>query len=136
MKASCTVVSLCCLTLSHFVPSTARAAEAAEANRPNVIFILADDMGYGDLGCYGQKKIKTPHIDRMAAEGVRFTQAYCGTSVCAPSRCALMTGQHIGHAPIRANRELKPEGQEPLPEGTFTVARLFQAAGYKTAAFG
>ncbi len=136
MRAPHALAALCCLTLGLAVSDGPRAAEAAEATRPNVIFILADDMGYGDLGCYGQKKIKTPHIDRMAAEGVRFTQAYCGTSVCAPSRCALMTGQHLGHTPIRANRELKPEGQEPLPEGTFTVARLFQAAGYKTAAFG
>lgn len=106
------------------------------ADKPNVIFILADDMGYGDAGCYGQKLIKTPNIDRLAAEGVRFTQAYAGTTVCAPTRCALMTGRHIGHAAIRANRELAPEGQEPLPAGTFTVAHLFQNAGYATAAFG
>jgi len=136
MKIRCTSIALCCLALSQVVLCPARPAGAGEAIRPNVIFILADDMGYGDLGCYGQQKIKTPHIDRMAAEGVRFTQAYCGTSVCAPSRCALMTGQHLGHTPIRANREIKPEGQEPLPEGTFTVAKLFKAAGYKTAAFG
>jgi arylsulfatase A len=113
----------------------ATAAPADDA-KPNIVVLLCDDLGYGDLGCYGQTKIKTPNLDRMAAEGVRFTQAYAGTTVCAPTRCALMTGLHIGHAPIRANRELKPEGQEPLPEGTFTVARLFQAAGYKTAAFG
>lgn len=105
-------------------------------SKPNVIFMLADDMGYGDAGCYGQKLIKTPNLDRMAAEGLRFTQAYAGTSVCAPTRCALMTGRHIGHAAIRANRELKPEGQEPLPAGTFTVAHLFKNAGYATAAFG
>src|SRR5579884_3582772 len=66
------------------------------AQKPNVIFILADDAGYGDFGCYGQKKILTPRIDQMAAEGMRFTQAYCGTSVCAPSRCALLTGLHVG----------------------------------------
>ncbi len=103
---------------------------------PNVIFILADDMGYGDAGCYGQKLIKTPNIDRIAAEGVRFTQAYAGTSVCSPTRCALLTGKHIGHAAIRANREIKPEGQEPLPAGTFTVGHLFKQAGYTTATFG
>lgn len=103
---------------------------------PNVVFILADDMGYGDAGCYGQKLIQTPNIDRLAAEGVRFAQAYAGTTVCAPTRCALMTGLHIGHAAIRANRELEPEGQQPLPAGTFTVAQLFKNAGYATAAFG
>ena len=104
--------------------------------KPNIIFILADDMGIGDAGCYGQKLIQTPNLDRLAAEGVRFTQAYAGTTVCAPSRCALMTGRHIGHAAIRANRELAPEGQEPLPAGTFTVAQLCKNAGYATAAFG
>ncbi len=104
--------------------------------RPNIIFILADDLGYGDLGCYGQKDIKTPNLDRMAAEGTRFTQGYCGTSVCAPSRCALMTGLHMGHAPIRGNRPAPPEGQMPLPPGTFTVARLLKEAGYDTACIG
>jgi arylsulfatase A-like enzyme len=93
-------------------------------------------MGIGDAGCYGQKVIQTPNIDRLAAEGVRFTQAYAGTTVCAPTRCALMTGQHLGHAAIRANRELPPEGQEPLPAGTFTVAQLFKNAGYATGVFG
>ena len=94
---------------------------AGQEQKPNIIFILTDDMGRSDLGCYGQKKIRTPNLDRMAAEGVRFTQAYSGTSVCAPSRGSLMTGRHIGHAIIRANREYQPEGQEPLPAGTFTV---------------
>src|SRR6266542_4352333 len=70
---------------------------------PNIIFILADDLGYGELGCYGQKRIKTPNIDRLAAEGMRFTQCYAGTTVCAPSRCCLMTGVHGGHARIRGN---------------------------------
>ncbi len=113
-----------------------QAADTPPPTKPNVIFILADDMGIGDAGCYGQKLIKTPNIDRIAAEGVRFTQAYAGTSVCAPTRCALLTGMHIGHAAIRANRELQPEGQEPLPAGTFTAAQLFKNAGYTTAAFG
>ena len=110
--------------------------QALENARPNVIFLLCDDLGYGDIGCYGQQKIKTPHLDRMAAEGLRFTQAYAGTTVCAPTRCALLTGKHIGHAAIRANRELKPEGQEPLPADSYTVAHLFQQAAYATAAFG
>lgn len=104
--------------------------------RPNIIFILSDDLAQGDLGCYGQKLIKTPRLDRMAAEGTRFTQAYSGTTVCAPSRTSLMTGLHMGHSPVRANREIQPEGQMPLPEGTFTVAKLLKSAGYATACCG
>ncbi len=103
---------------------------------PNVVFILCDDLAQGDLGCYGQKLIKTPNLDRMAAQGMRFTQAYCGTSVCAPSRTSLMIGRHMGHSPIRANREAQPEGQKPLPAGTYTVAQLFKSQGYATAAVG
>jgi len=103
---------------------------------PNIVFILADDLGYGDLGCYGQTKIRTPHIDRMAAEGMRFTQHYSGNAVCAPSRCVLMTGKHPGHAFVRNNREYKPEGQEPLPAGTSTIPGLLKAAGYVTGGFG
>lgn len=118
------------------VPAAHPAGAAAPPARPNIVFILADDAGYGDLGCYGQKRIQTPCLDKMAAEGMRFTQAYCGTSVCAPSRCALMTGLHIGHAPIRANREIQPEGQFPLPAGTVTVAKILQEAGYATGCFG
>src|SRR5437588_12044689 len=82
-------------------------APAADS-KPNVIFILADDLGYGDLGCYGQKLIRTPCVDRMAAEGVKFTQAYAGETVCAPSRAALMTGQHNGHTFVRGNKEVPP----------------------------
>lgn len=105
-------------------------------SRPNVIFILADDLGYGDLGCFGQTAIKTPNLDRLAAEGMRFTQAYAGTTVCAPSRCALMTGLHTGHSHVRGNREIKPEGQEPMPADTFTVAHLMKRAGYATGVIG
>src|SRR5215475_4966152 len=108
----------------------------AESPPPNVIFILADDLGYGDLGCFGQKLIKTPNIDRLAAEGVRFTQAYAGATVCAPSRCSLMTGKHNGHAAIRGNKEIQPEGQEPMPGDTFTVAHLMKRAGYVTGLIG
>jgi arylsulfatase A-like enzyme len=119
---------------------TVRAADIpappGDAGKPNLIFILADDLAQGDLGCYGQKLITTPRIDRMAAEGIRFTQLYSGTSVCAPSRSSLMTGLHMGHCPIRANREIQPEGQKPLPEGTFTVAKLLKGAGYATACTG
>jgi arylsulfatase A len=109
---------------------------AADSAPPNIVFVLADDLAQGDLGCYGQRQIKTPRIDRMAAEGTRFTQLYSGTSVCAPSRASLMTGQHTGHCPIRSNREIQPEGQKPLPEGTFTVAKLLKGAGYATACTG
>src|SRR5664279_6390847 len=108
----------------------------AAAPLPNVIFILADDLGYGDLGCYGQKLIRTPNVDRLAAEGMRFTQAYAGATVCAPSRCCLMTGLHGGHASIRGNKEIKPEGQEPMPANTFTVAHLMKKGGYATGLIG
>ena len=111
--------------------------QASEKEQPlNVIYILADDLGYGDLGCYGQEKIKTPHIDQMAAEGMQFTQHYAGCTVSAPSRCSLMTGLHTGHSQIRGNREVRPEGQIPMEEGTFTIGRLMQDAGYKTGIFG
>ncbi|MBP7143158.1 MAG: arylsulfatase [Opitutaceae bacterium] len=103
---------------------------------PNVIFILADDLGYGDIGPFGQKLIKTPNLDRMAAEGTRYVQSYTGATVCAPSRCSLMTGLHNGHAAIRGNREIKPEGQQPMPANTLTVAHLFKEAGYTTGATG
>lgn len=109
---------------------------AAESPKPNLIFILSDDLAQGDVGVYGQKLIQTPNLDRMAHDGTRYMQAYCGTTVCAPSRTALMTGLHMGHAPIRANREAKPEGQKPLPEGTYTVAQHLKGAGYSTAAIG
>ena len=86
-------------------------------------------MGLGDLSCYGGTQAPTPHLDQLAREGTRYTQAYCGTTVCAPSRTSLMIGQHTGHSPIRANREIQPEGQMPLPAGTFTVAQLLKSAG-------
>lgn len=108
----------------------------ATAQSTNVIYILADDLGYGDLGCYGQKIIQTPHLDQMASEGMRFTQHYAGTSVSAPSRASLMTGMHTGHTHIRGNYEISPEGQAPLKEGTFTIGHLMQKAGYTTGLFG
>jgi arylsulfatase A-like enzyme len=103
---------------------------ASVPDRPNVIFILADDLGYGDLGCYGQKVIRTPHLDRMAAEGMRFTQFYAGSTVCAPSRCCLMTGLHTGHARIRGNACL------PLEPQDVTMAEVFRKAGYATGIVG
>ncbi|MBM3808480.1 MAG: arylsulfatase [Acidimicrobiia bacterium] len=119
----------------------------AQARRPNIIFIMADDLGWGELGCYGQKKIRTPNIDRIAAEGIRFTDAYSGSPVCAPSRCVLLTGYHTGHAYIRDNdehnitggdiwRDLSLEGQRPILPGTVTAGTALQKAGYRTAAIG
>lgn len=111
---------------------------AHAGDRPNIIFILADDLGIGDLGCYGQQKIKTPNIDRIAADGMKFTSFYSGHSVCAPSRCTLMTGKHTGHAVIRNNDQRAPdaEGQVPMPKGTTTVAGLLKKTGYATAIVG
>jgi arylsulfatase A len=122
-----------------FLAPSVRAGEKA-ARKPNIVFIIADDLGYGDLGCYGQKKIKTPNLDRMAAAGIRFTNFYCGSPVCAPSRSVLMTGLHSGHGPIRdnkqANKDPKLEGQEPIPANTVTIAQLLKAAGYATGLIG
>jgi len=119
---------------------TLLAAPAGAADRPNVVFILADDLGWGDLGCYGQTKIRTPNIDRLAAEGMKFTQAYAGNAVCAPSRCCLMTGKHPGHAHVRDNRQWKPDqqwsGQIPLPTDAVTLPKVLKAAGYATGAMG
>lgn len=103
---------------------------------PNIIFILADDLGYGDLSITGQKNFTTPNIDRLAREGMLFTQHYAGATVCAPSRSALMTGMHTGHTPVRGNKEIDPEGQWPLPAETFTLGELLKKKGYTTGAFG
>jgi arylsulfatase A-like enzyme len=103
--------------------------------RPNIIFILADDLGYGDVGCFGQKIIQTPNIDRMAAEGMRFTDHYAGSTVCAPSRCALTTGLHTGHCYVRGNKSVG-QGELPLPVGTATVAKMLKQAGYTTGLVG
>jgi len=104
--------------------------------KPNVIYILADDLGYGEVGYNGQQMIQTPELDAMAAGGMRFTNHYCGNSVCAPSRCSLVTGMHPGNAYIRANSPGYPRGQTPLPAGTETIGHLMQRAGYKTAIIG
>lgn len=116
--------------------------ETGEPARPNIVFILADDLGYAELGSYGQEKIKTPHLDRMVAEGMRFTQAYSGSPVCAPSRATLLTGRHTGHAQVRDNYELggftdeEERGQLPLAPGTFTLGTMLQEQGYVTAVIG
>ena len=135
---------------------TATVAQSQEtqlsASQPNIIYILADDLGYGDLGVYGQEKIETPNIDALAREGMRFTQHYAGTPVCAPSRCVLLTGKHTGHAYVRGNDEWKErgdvwdymamfndstlEGQRPLPVSTVTIPKLLKSAGYATAMTG
>jgi arylsulfatase A-like enzyme len=98
--------------------------------KTNIIYILADDLGYGDLGCYGQKQIKTPNLDRMAAEGMKFTQHYAGSTVCAPSRCSLMTGKHTGHCTVRGNVDVLMKPDE------VTIAKILKKAGYKTACIG
>jgi arylsulfatase A-like enzyme len=103
---------------------------------PNIVYILADDLGYGDLSCYGQKNFSTPNIDRIAAQGMLFTQHYTGCTVSAPSRSSLMTGLHTGHTPIRGNKGWEPEGNWPLPANTFTIGRMLQSKGYTTGAFG
>ncbi|MEZ4902999.1 MAG: arylsulfatase [Spirosomataceae bacterium] len=113
-----------------------------KASTPNIIYIYADDLGYAELGCYGQQKIRTPHLDQLAKEGICFTQHYTSTPVCAPARCQLLTGKHAGHSYIRGNYELGgfPDslegGQMPLYPNTFTIARMLQQAGYKTACIG
>ena len=104
--------------------------------KPNIIYILADDLGYGDLSSYGQQKFNTPNIDKLASQGMLFTQYYSGSTVCAPSRSAFLTGMHTGHTFIRGNKEIQPEGQFPIPDNTNTLAELLKEAGYVTGAFG
>jgi arylsulfatase A len=111
-------------------------SEAQKSSRPNIIFILADDLGYGDVGCYGQQKIATPNIDKLAKIGVKFTQFYSGSTVCAPARCTFMSGMTTGHGAVRGNKLVPPEGQVPLPDSVITIAMLLKKAGYITAAFG
>ena len=117
-------------------------AEDLAGSRPNIIFIMADDLGYGDLGCYGQDKIKSPNIDRLAADGLRFTQTYAGCTVCAPSRSVLMTGQHTGHTRVRGNfchvggtlgyKNNRPRRRLNLFDEDTTVAHVLREAGYRT----
>jgi len=142
------------MTISGFAEGASR-SDALSVNaesQPNIIYILADDLGYGELGCYGQEKIETPNIDQLRSEGMKFTQHYSGSAVCAPSRCVLLTGKHPGHAYIRGNDEWKSrgnvwnydemnknpnlEGQRPIPGGTKTIASLLKTAGYTTACVG
>ncbi len=117
-------------------PSVLHNLEKQATQKPNIIFILADDLGYGDLSIYGQKKMNTPHIDELAKRGMLFTQSYSGSTVCAPSRSALLTGMHTGHTVVRGNKEIQPEGQYPIPDNTYTLAEGLKKAGYVTGAFG
>jgi len=120
------------------LPAAAAPPPVVSLSKPNIIYFLADDLGYYELGCYGQEKIKTPNIDRLAAEGMKFTQHYSGQTVCAPSRCAFLTGKHMGHAQIRNNKGVGGwgKGQAPLHENTTTIATMLKAKGYATGCVG
>lgn len=115
------------LTATGALPFSLKAAE----RKPNIVFILLDDLGYGDLGCYGQKRIQTPHIDKLAKEGMLFTNAYAGGTVCAPSRCVMFTGKHLGHAAIRTNA-----GTNPILQSDVLYPEILKKAGYRTGGFG
>ncbi|MHC4996841.1 MAG: arylsulfatase [Planctomycetota bacterium] len=144
MKRHLPLVLFALIALIHALPAGAVGREG----KPNIIFIMADDLGYNELGCYGQKYIKTPHIDQLAAEGMKFTQFYSGQAVCAPTRCVLMTGKHTGHAYIRNNGNPKGmddlrqrmgwefPGQFPIPDSEVTIAELLKQQGYATGAAG
>ncbi|WP_139956995.1 arylsulfatase [Flavicella sediminum] len=127
------ILVLCGLIASSCAP---KKEHKEENKKPNIIYILADDLGYGDLSSYGQQKFSTPNIDKMVANGMKFSQHYSGTSVCAPSRSSLMTGQHTGHTPIRGNKELDVEGQQPIKGSAITIPKVLKKAGYVTGAFG
>ena len=132
---------LCSLSQACPLQGEVDAPQKNKTTPPNIVFILADDLGYGELGSYGQKKIRTPNIDKLAAEGMRFTRHYSGAPVCAPARCVLMTGKHLTNAQIRGNRDARKhklggEGQWPLDPGTVTLPAILQNAGYSTGGFG
>ena len=129
-------LTLAVLTVLLSIGTTNIVHCADSTSVPNIVLILADDLGYSELGCYGQRWIETPHIDAIAAGGLRFTQFYSGCPVCAPARCVLLTGRHTGHSFIRTNREVKPEGQLPIPDEEVTIAELLKARGYATGAMG
>ena len=127
-------------TLFYGLAAVAASAGCADTGKneplPNIVYILADDLGYGDLSCYGQQKFSTPNIDRLSEQGMLFNQHYTGCTVSAPSRSSLMTGLHTGHTPIRGNKSMQPEGQWPLPADSYTIAEMLKTKGYTTGAFG
>lgn len=124
------------LMVALFLAGLFPAVSGSAAESPNIILIMADDLGYGDVGCYGQQRIRTPNIDRLAAEGLRFTQFYAGSTVCAPSRCALMTGRHIGHCRVRGNAGRKNPASQALRDSDVTLAEVLKSAGYATGLIG
>lgn len=124
------------LLLVAFVAPERPVVTEQPGRKPNIIYILMDDLGVEEIEPYGNRIFRTPNLTRMAAEGLRFTNHYAGTSVCAPSRCALMTGLHTGHCEVRGNKQMEPHGQMPLSPGTVTVAERLKEAGYQTALFG
>lgn len=135
MKTVLTILySVLGAALAAAAPTSKPASGVAE--KPNIVLIVADDLGYSELESYGQKLIKTPNLDRLAGQGMRFTSSYSGNAVCAPSRCVLMTGKHPGHAFVRNNKAMQPEGQQPIPSTEVTIAELFLKEGYVTGAFG
>ena len=132
-------VALAVLLAAFGAQSLRPVVVAAPATKPNIVFILADDLGYGDLSCYGQQRFKTPNMDRLAAEGMKFTAHYSGNNVCAPARCVFMSGKHPGHAYIRDNRGgmgAGGEGQEPVPAGELTLPLTLKKLGYALGGFG
>ncbi len=132
-------ISITCVILSFLIYADSACSQQKESP-PNIVFILADDLGYGELGCYGQEKIRTPNLDQLAQQGMRFTDHYTGAPVCAPARCVLMTGQHLAHAEIRANRDSGNgrvfPGQWPITSEIVTIAEVLKDSGYETGAFG
>ena len=129
----------CGLAISAMIAVTGCKSPDTKTNipeKPNIIYILADDLGWGDISYLGQEKFETPNIDQLIEQGLFFTNHYSGSTVCAPSRSSLLTGQHTGNTPVRGNKEYQPEGQEPLPAGTLTFAHILRDAGYTTGAYG
>lgn len=133
MRLACSVIAA---FAALFNAAICLGEDSPERKLPNIIFILADDLGYGELGCYGQQLIKTPELDRMAAEGMRFTQFYAGSTVCAPSRCVLMVGQHTGRCSVRGNAPANQRVIQSLREEDVTVAQILKSRGYRTALIG
>jgi arylsulfatase A len=137
MRTTCQLLlAVLVLPIAESLPAQSPPSASRTQRPPNIVFVLADDLGQGELGCYGQQRIRTPRLDQLAQEGMRFTHHYSGSPVCAPSRAVLLTGKHPGHAAIRDNKEVQPEGQWPLPAGEPSLAAVLRAAGYGNGSFG